>query len=156
MGIIWLITLTALPYPLARSHRRMYDAGREAGLEERNAVYACQTQALIDNLADKSLELDEVRAQSQRITAAHTHTIRELEQRIMSYTGMAVTRADYDKLLGTAETLRLAQRTLSVLKATDQAERAAEQAAAVDDLAKRVHGQLRATPANPANAGEAA
>ncbi|MGB9088145.1 MAG: hypothetical protein WCC29_00985 [Pseudomonas farsensis] len=63
----------------------------------------------------------------------------------MSYTGLAVTKNDYESVRGAADTLRLAQRTLSVLKSEQQAARAGVQAEAIEELAKRIHAQLRDT-----------
>lgn len=83
-------------------------------------------------------------------------TIAELEARIMSYTGMPVTRPDYDLLNKVAETLRLTQRTMKALKSDQVAKQSSEQANGVEAIAKRVHAQLRTTPATASTAEAAA
>lgn len=148
MGILWLATLLLLTYLRGRARRRAREEGREAGLAERDGIYALQTQALIANLANKTQELDTERAEAKRVAAAYQQTIAELEARIMSYTALAVTRADYELLIGTTETLRLTERTLKALKAQQQATAAAARAEGIDGLAKRIHAQLRDTPAS--------
>jgi len=72
-------------------------------------------------------------------------TIAELEKRIMSYTGLTVTKSDYALLIETFRTLRVAEQTMKALK-SQVANKAAEQAAGLQALAKRVHAQLRSTP----------
>lgn len=62
-----------------------------------------------------------------------------------------MTRADYELLINAIETLNLTERTLTAMKATQQASRAAQQAAGLGDLAKRIHIQLRETPASAAS-----
>lgn len=82
-------------------------------------------------------------------------TITELEERIMSYTGLAVTKSDYALLMETSRTLRVAEQTMKALK-SEVANQAAEQAAGLQAIAKRVHAQLRSTPATAAHTEEAA
>lgn len=156
MGILWLTSFLILPFLFGRTRRRAREEGREAGLAERDGIYALQTQALIANLANTTQELDTERAEAKRVAAAYQQTIAELEARIMSYTGLAVTREDYELLLGTAETLRLTERTLKALKAQQQATAAAARAEGIDGLAKRIHAQLRDTPSAGRDAGKAA
>jgi len=148
VGILWLVTLIIAPYLFTKARSRAFSRGVEIGKEHHRADLKLQLKSLRE-------ELDETRAQTEADQRKHhlavaslKRTIAELEERIMSYTGMAVTRADYERLLGTAETLRLAHRTLSALTATLQAERAAEHAAAAEDMAKRIHAHLRASPAS--------
>ena len=74
----------------------------------------------------------------------------------MSYTGLAVTKADYEKLVSVASTMRLAQRTFKALKSEAEATRAGAQADVIDGLAIRIHGQLRSTPATASNTEAAA
>jgi len=74
----------------------------------------------------------------------------------MSYTGLAVTRTDYELLISAIETLNLTERTLIAMKATQQASRASLQATQLGGLAKRIHTQLRETPAGATSAEEAA
>lgn len=82
-------------------------------------------------------------------------TIAELEERIMSYTGLAVTKSDYALLMETSRTLRVAEQTMKALK-SEVANQAAEQAAGLQAIAKRVHAKLRSTPATAAHTEEAA
>jgi hypothetical protein len=55
-----------------------------------------------------------------------------------------------------AITRGLTERTLNAMKATQQASRAKLQAIGLDGLAKRIHTQLRETPASTASAEVAA
>lgn len=156
LATLWLFTLVALPFLFNAACRRAKESGLAEGLAQREADHTRQIAALnadIDAIAQERLteQRAHLLATSQRL--AH---IEELEARIMSYTGLAVTRADYDQLLATANTLRLANRTLTALKSEPQAARAGHQAEALDDLAKRIHAQLRTTPASAANVGAAA
>jgi len=82
-------------------------------------------------------------------------TIAELEERIMPYTGLAVTKSDYSLLMETSRTLRVTEQTMKALK-SQVANQAAEQAAGIQAIAKRVHAQLRSTPATAAHPEEAA
>jgi len=83
----------------------------------------------------------------QRTVANLKRTIAELEERIMSYTGLAVTRSDYALLMKATRTLRVAEQTMKALK-SQVANQAGEQAAGLLAIAKRVHAQLRTTPGN--------
>ncbi|MFF7108138.1 hypothetical protein [Pseudomonas sichuanensis] len=162
-GILWLLTLIVLPCLFAKARCRAYERGFADGklahqhtlklqLQEARRDQEVLRAELEDTQRNCAQQLD---ARKARIAALKA-CIAELEARIMSYTGLAVTRADHDKLVVAADTLRLAQRTLTALKSEPQAARAGAQAEAIDDLAKRVHAQLRATPASAATAGAAA
>jgi hypothetical protein len=151
-GILWLVTLIALPVLLEKARHRGFMRGLDVGKQQLKADLKLQIRALED-------ELTETKVQNEAATRKHLTALArlqanndELTNRIMSYTGMAVTRNDYERLLSTAEALRLAQRVHAGLKAGIQADRAAELAAAADELAKRVHAHLRATPAATAEA----
>lgn len=155
-SIAWLFTLIALPFLFATARRRAFDHGHAIGLAARNTTHRHQMETLnrsLTNVAES--HHDELRTHLRTISALRKE-VAELEARIMSYTGIAVTRADYDQLLATANTLRLANRTLTALKSEPQAARAGHQAEALDDLAKRIHAQLRATPASASKAEVAA
>ncbi|MGB5957680.1 hypothetical protein [Pseudomonas sp.] len=108
---------------------------QQAGFLMRDDAY----QLLRDRLA----ELKELR----RTAATLKRTIAELEERIMSYTGLAVTRSDYALLMKATRTLRVAEQTMKALK-SQVANQAAEQAAGLQAIAKHVHAQLRSTPGN--------
>lgn len=132
------------------------------------AIEAAMKQAGLLSPMDESWEvihgrLDESLIQRETEQRKHHHsvanlkrTIAELEERIMSYTGLAVTKADYEKLVGVASTMRLAQRTFKALKSKAEATRAGAQADVIDGLAIRIHAQLRSTPATASNTEAAA
>lgn len=70
---------------------------------------------------------------------------------------MPVTRADYDLLINTAESLKLAEKTWEALRGTEPGrKRAAQQQQDIQALAMRVHFQLRSTPATTARTEETA
>lgn len=127
------------------------------------AIEAAMKQAGLLSPTDESWQvvhgrLDESLIQRETEQRKHHHsvanlkrTIAELEERIMSYTGLAVTKADYEKLVSAASTMRLAQRTFKALKSEAEATRAGAQADVIDGLAIRIHAQLRSTPATASN-----
>ncbi len=105
---------------------------------------------------DESLINREAEQRKQHHTGANlTRTIVELEERIMSYTGLAVTKSDYALLMETTRTLRVAEQTMKALK-SQVANQAGEQAAGLQAIAKRVHAQLRSTPGSITQAENAA
>lgn len=163
LGILWLATLVVLPFLFATARRRAHALGFLEGQEIKEVADTLHIRQLEQDLAMKQVELDNARIQAEADQRKHhlavaglKGSIRELEARIMVYTGLAVIRADYELLIGAAETLRLTERTLNAMKATQQASRAGLQAAELDSLAKRVHVQLRETPATAANVEAAA
>lgn len=155
ISIGWMVTLIILPFLIAKTRRLAYNRGFEAGKAFHDQTLALQLQEAKNARDDLRTELQWARqAYEQQLAARQANitalkgSISELEARIMSYTGLAVTRADYELLIGTSETLRLAERTLDALKAQRQATAAAARAEGIDGLAKRVHTQLRDTPAS--------
>ncbi|SDC63118.1 hypothetical protein SAMN05216185_103442 [Pseudomonas guariconensis] len=105
---------------------------------------------------DESLVDREAEQRKHHHTVANLkRTITELEERIMSYTGLAVTKSDYALLMETSRTLRVAEQTMKALK-SQVANQAAEQAAGVQAIAKRVHAQLRSTATTTARTEVAA
>ena len=74
----------------------------------------------------------------------------------MSYTGMPVTRTDFELLTKVGETLQLAHRTMKALKSDQQASLAAAQSLCVNSLVKRIHAQLRSRPATASTVEAAA
>lgn len=162
-GIGWMITLIILPFMIAKARQRAYALGFEAGK-------TCIDQTLKLQLKDAQKVQEELRTElqstrqdcSQRLEARQNSItalrvmIAELYDRIPAHEGLAVTKSDYTQLVTAAATMRLAQRTFKALKSQPEAERAAAQADAIDELAVRIHAQLRSTPANGANAGAAA
>lgn len=151
-GIIWLATLLVLPILIAKVHRHAYDEGFVEHQHKLNSYSA----ALNEDISHLVAAREEDQRKHNLTVANLKRTIAELEARIMSYTGMAVTRSDYERLLSTAEALRLAQRLHMALKAGAQADRASELATAADEIAKRIHAHLRATPASAPKAEAAA
>lgn len=124
-----------------------------------NASLKLENLKLQELITEKNSELREAtdaQAKSDQTIANLKLTITELEERIMSYTGLAVTRADYDLVLKATNTLQLSQRTLKALKSQTQADIAGAQAEALSGLAKRIHAQLRSTAATTARTEEAA
>ena len=162
-GIGWMVTLIILPFLIAKARRLAYARGFEDGqafhdqtlsLQLKEAKQAQEELRTEQQRAQQTGEL-QLAARQTKITALQACII-ELEARIMSYTGLAVTKADYEKLVSASSTMRLAQRTFKALKTEAEAARAGAQADVIDDLAKRIHAQLRSTPASAANAGAAA
>ncbi|MDH0133506.1 hypothetical protein N7381_09635 [Pseudomonas asiatica] len=162
-GIGWMVTLIILPFLIAKARRLAYARGFDEGK-------AFHDQSLNLQLREAKLDLEELRAELQRTQQtcelqlaarqakiiALQASMSELGVRIMANTGLEVTKADYDKLVSASSTMRLAQRTFKALRTEAEATRAGAQADVIDELAKRIHAQLRSAPANAANAGAAA
>ncbi len=150
-GIALLCTLSVLPWLFAVAKRRAFDQGKEIGLEIRNATHNQQVRELNYELDEIAIQREAEQRKHHHTTANLKRTITELEERIMSYTGLAVTRADYDLLISTAESLELAEKTWKALPGTEPGrKRAAQQQQDIQALAMRVHFQLRSTPATAA------
>ncbi|MCU9528666.1 hypothetical protein [Pseudomonas mosselii] len=157
VGILWLVTLIVAPYLFTKARSRAFSRGVEIGKEHHRADLKLQLKTLRE-------ELDEARVQTEADQRKHhlgvaslKRTITELEERIMSYTGMPVTRADYDLMINAVETLALAEKTWKVVQGTEPwCKRALQQQQDIQALAVRVHHQLRSTPASAATAGAAA
>lgn len=162
-GIGWMVTLIILPFLIAKARRLAYARGFDDGK-------AFHDQTLSLQLKETKQALDKLRTELQRTQQtcdvqlsarqasidALKATISELDARIMSYTGMAVTKVDYEKLISASSTMRLAQRTFKALKTEAEAARAGAQADVIDELAKRIHAQLRSTPGSAITTGAAA
>jgi hypothetical protein len=156
IGILWLITLTILPFLFAKARQRAFHRGLDAGKQSLKADLKLRIKGLQDDLDEARVQTEADQRKHHTAIAHLKGSIRELEARIMSYTGLAVTRADYELLISAMETLSLTERTLTAMNATQQASRAALQAADLRELAKRIHTQLRDTPASAASAEVAA
>lgn len=161
-GIGWMVTLIILPFLIAKARQSAYSLGFEAGK-------ACNDQTLKLQLMDAQKAQEELRTELQRtrqdcsqqlearqnsITALRV-MIADLNDQILAHVGLAVTKSDYTQLVTAAATMRLAQRTFIALRSQPEADRAAAQADSIDELAKRIHAQLRSTPDSTVN-GEAA
>lgn len=156
MAIVWLVFLITVPFLIAKARNRAFDHGIEAGKQMHKAELKLQIRALAEDLSEARAQNEEDVRKHHNAVAVLQENIAELQSRIMSYTGLAVTKADYEKLVSASSTLRLAHRTFKALKTEAEATRAGAQADVIDDLAKRIHAQLRSTPASAATAGEAA
>ncbi|AFK70862.1 hypothetical protein A210_06215 [Pseudomonas putida SJTE-1] len=156
IGILWLTTLTILPFLFAKARHRAFNRGLDAGKQSLKADLKLRIKGLQDDLDEAKVQTEADQRKHHTAIAHLKGSIHELEARIMSYTGLAVTRADYELLISAIETLSLTERTLNAMKATQQASRAKQQAAGLDGLAKRIHTQLRETPASAACAEVAA
>lgn len=152
-------------------------AAMDATLAEQTGTYATSEQMAqavevalqqagflisTDHYLDLRSRLDELLVDREAEQRKHhksvanlKRTIAELEERIMSYTGLTVTKSDYSLLIETSRTLRVAEQTMKALK-SQVANQAAEQAAGLQAIAKRVHAQLRNTPATATDTEEAA
>lgn len=156
IGIIWLATLAILPFLFAKARQRAFNRGLDTGKQTLKAELKLRIKSLQDDLDEARIQAETGQRKHQSAIAHLKGNIRELEARIMSYTGLAVTRADFELVISAIETLNLTERTLTAMKATQQASRAGLQATGLGNLAKRIHVQLRETPANAASAGAAA
>ncbi|MFP3372457.1 hypothetical protein [Pseudomonas sp. SIMBA_068] len=102
-------------------------------------------------LDDSLIEREAEQRKCHHTLANLKRTITELEERIMTHTGMPVTRTDYDLIINAAETLGLAEKTWKVAPGTEPwRHRAALQRQDMQALAMRVHAQLRTTPSSTA------
>ncbi|CAM3933988.1 hypothetical protein [Pseudomonas wadenswilerensis] len=156
LAALWLFTLAFLPFLFAKARTRAFDSGRAAGLETRDAINSQQVASIRIERDELAIQLEAEQRKHLTIKAALQSRVKELEDRIMSYTDMPVTRADHDQLTKTAATLKLAGRTWKALQVAPQTQHAADQQLYIEGLAARVHSQLRITPAKPASAGEVA
>lgn len=150
-GILWLVTLIVLPFLIAKARTRSFAQGVGAGKQHHKADFKLQIQSLKDDLAEAAVQAEVDQRKHHHAVASLQHTINELEARIMSYTGLAVTKFDYEQLTKAAETLRMAQRTWETAKGIEPwCVRAHNECLSIQALARRLHEQLRTTrPAPP-------
>lgn len=146
IGILWLFTLLVLPFLFTKTRSRAFHRGVEVGKQYQKADLKLQIKGLQNELDDSRIQSEADQRKHHLAVVALKASINELEARIMSYTGLAVTKADYDKLVSASSTMRLAQRTFKALKTEAEAARAGAHADVIDDLAKRIHAQLGSTP----------
>ncbi|MBI6918197.1 hypothetical protein JET68_05240 [Pseudomonas monteilii] len=156
IGILWLVTLAILPFLFAKARQRAFCRGLESGKQTLKADLKLRIRGLQEDLDEARVQAEADQRKYHTAIAHLKGRTLELEARIMSYTGLAVTRADYELLISAIETLSLTERTLTAMKATQQASRAKLEAAGLGGLAKRIHTQLRETPASAASAEVAA
>lgn len=144
LGILWLATLVVMPFLFATARRRAHALGFEECQELKEATHAHRVRQLERDLADKQAELDTARKNFISAMEARREIITELEERIMSYTGLAVSKADYQALMSACETLETAGRTWKQLKGAEAwVVRTEHQGRSLRELARRVRNELR-------------
>lgn len=149
LGILWLATLVVMPFLFATARRRAHALGFMEGQEMKEAAHTHRVRQLERDLTEKQAELDTARKAFIAHMDARRETIAELEERIMSYTGLAVTKADYQALVSTCETLETAGRTWKQLKGAEAwVTRTEHQVRSLRELAGRVRNELRDVPPN--------
>lgn len=149
LGILWLATLVVMPFLFATARRRAHALGFMEGQEVKEAAHTHRVRQLERDLAEKQAELDTARKAFTAHMEARRETIAELEERIMSYTGLAVTKADYQALISATETLETAGRTWKQLKGAEAwVARTEHQGRSLRELAGRVRNELRNEPAD--------
>lgn len=157
LGILWLATLVVLPFLFATARRRAHALGFEECQEIKVAAHTHRVRQLERDLDDKQAELDRARKAFTAYMEARREVIAELEERIMSYTGLAVTKADYQALICASETLETAGRTWKQLKGAEVwVTRTERQGRTLRELALRVRTELRTPASSAATLGDAA
>ncbi|MNJ42729.1 hypothetical protein D3C77_377040 [compost metagenome] len=157
LAVLWLFTLAFLPFPFRTAQRRAHNSGYSAGLIEQQRLNKGYSVALNNDITRLAEEREAEQKKFAQIKAALQATNAELEARILSYTGLAVSKRDYEQLTKAAETLQMAQRTWEAAKGTEPwCVRAHNGYLSIQSLARRIHAQLRNTPGNATEAGEAA
>ncbi|QDY37579.1 hypothetical protein [Pseudomonas putida] len=157
LGIVWLATLVVLPFLFATARRRAHALGVMEGQEFKDATHKHHIRTLEKELTDKQAELDAARKNFISAMDARREIITELEARIMSYTGLAVTKADYQALISASETLETTGRTWKQLKGAEAwVTRTEHQGRSLRELARRVRNELREPAAPTADDGVAA
>ncbi len=126
----WLLTLALLPYLISRTNKRAQVIGYSQGMATRDKERTKQEGRLVREL-------------TRRRTI-----IEELEERIGSYTGLAVTRRDHQLLISAIETLAMAHSTWLPVAGTEPWRlRAKQQASDLTVLATRIAAELKNVPA---------
>ncbi|WP_028694361.1 hypothetical protein [Pseudomonas cremoricolorata] len=148
LAVTWLATLVALPLLLSATRRGAHSLGVDEGKQVQQALHTAQIKDLERAVADKRAELAYLQAHFDNSMEARRLTIVDLEERIMSYTGLAVARADFEALVSASETLNLAVRTWWQMKGAELwVRRAEQQATYLRSLALRVQSELEANAA---------
>lgn len=157
LGILWLATLVVLPFLFATARRRAHALGFMEGQEAKEVTHAHRARQLERDLADQQAELDTARKAFTAHMEARRATIAELEERIMSYTGLAVSKADYQAIINACETLETAGRTWKQLKGAEAwVARTEHQGRSLRELAGRVRNELREPATSTPDKGLAA
>jgi hypothetical protein len=157
LAALWLFTLAFLPFLFRTARQRAYNSGYSTGLIEMQRLTREHTTKLSNDITRLVDEREAEQKKFAQIKAALQETNAELEARILSYTGLAVTKNDHEQLTRAAETLQMAQRTWEAAKGTEPwCVRAHNGYLSIQSLARRIHAQLRNTPASTTKAGETA
>lgn len=144
LAIAWIVTLTILPYLFAKARKLAYERGITDGLGQRDAMAWKRLQDLEGKLETRAIEGEQIQRTHLKKTAALLGTIRELEDRIKGYTGLAVTANDHQLMIQAAETLLLARRTWDAMKGSEAwRARARDESSALLRLAELVHAEVR-------------
>lgn len=157
LAVLWLFTLAFLPFLFRTAHRSARNSGYSAGLIDHERLTKGHIKALNSDIIRLAEEREAEQKKFAQIKTALLAANSELEARISSYTGLAVTKLDHEQLTKAAETLQLAQRTWETAKGTEPwCVRAHNERLSIQALARRIHKQIRTTPASAANAGQTA
>lgn len=157
LAIIGFATLVALPLLLSVARRNAHAIGVLDGQKIQQSRHAIQTQWFERAVAARQAELDDLQSRFDASIEASHRTVADLEARIMSYTGLALTRTDYDALVSACETLKLAVRTWTQLKGADAwVGRAEQQVGQLRGLALRLQSELKESRTLPTSKGEVA
>lgn len=144
LAVAWIATLTFLPMLFALARKRAFDLGHATGLEMRDAVNWRRLQALDNTLSERAVSREQEQRQFMQTKAALQGRINELEERVMSYTGLAVTANDLTLVNNAAETLDLAHRTFNAIKGTEAwRARSFSEASGLRRLAELMHVEIR-------------
>ncbi len=156
IGVAWIFTLAILPYLFAKARQRAYERGHADGLKQRDAMAWKRLQDQDRALEERAIDREKEQRQFLHTKAALQSRIDELEVRVRSYTGLAVTASDHQLMIRATETLTLAKRTWDAMKgASTWSERAASELVALQRLAELIHAEIRKQPL-ATNAGTAA
>lgn len=148
LGVVWIFTLAILPYLFAKARQRAYARGHADGLTQRDATAWKRLQDQDRALEQQAIDREQERRQFLQTKAALQGRIDDLEERVRSYTGLAVTAADHQLLIRAVETLTLAKRTWDAMKGSTNSwpARAAAESLALQRLADLVHAEIRKHP----------
>ncbi|MNJ59610.1 hypothetical protein D3C77_553060 [compost metagenome] len=152
LATLWLFTLAFLPFLLRTTRLRAFNSGYSAGFVEQQRLSREYTCALNNDITRLTTEREAEQKKFAQTKAALQASNTELEARVLSYTGLAVTKRDYEQLTKAAATLQLAQRTWETAKGTEPwCVRAHNERLSIQTLARRIHELLRDSPTHRTN-----
>ncbi|MEE1922880.1 hypothetical protein V0R50_21070 [Pseudomonas sp. 148P] len=144
IAVAWIFTLCFLPTLFARARARAYERGTTDGLTQRDAMTWKRLQDLEVQLENAAIDREQVQRTHLKKTAALLGTIKDLEERIKAYTGLAVTATDHKLIIQASETLVLARRTWDAMKGSEEwRDRATRESEALVRLAGLVLAEVR-------------